>query len=228
MIVAEQKPIKQIYEIIKPYKKVLILGCGTCVTVCSAGGEKEVATLASALAIISKEAGEKREFLQQTIERQCDREFIEPILPTVNSCDAVLSLACGAGVQLVSDMTGVPVLPGLNTTFMGITQEQGVWTENCRGCGDCVLHLTAGICPVSRCSKSLTNGPCGGYNKDGKCEADREIDCGWILIYNRLKERGRLDDLRKIMEPKNWSLAAVGKPKKVVREDLRIEPEKIK
>lgn len=153
MIVAEQKPIKQIYEIIKPHKKVLILGCGTCVTVCSAGGEKEVATLASALAIMSKELGKKREFLQQTIERQCDREFIEPILPIVNSCDAVLSLACGAGVQLVSDMTTVPVVPGLNTNFMGITQEQGVWTENCRGCGDCVLHLTAGICPVSKMFK---------------------------------------------------------------------------
>ena len=154
MIVAEQKPIEEIFEIVKPFKKVMVLGCGTCVTVCSAGGEKEVATLASALGIKAKNEGLDREYLQNTIERQCDREFIEPVLEDINSCDAVLSLACGAGVQLLADMVGpsVRALPGLNTKFIGITAEQGFWQENCRGCGDCVLHLTSGVCPVTRCS----------------------------------------------------------------------------
>ncbi len=224
MIVAQQKPFEEIYEFVKPFKKVLVLGCGTCVTVCSAGGEKEVAILASALGIKSKGEGLDQEFLQNTIERQCDREFIEPVLEQANSCDAVLSMACGAGVQLLAEMLGpsVRVLPALNTKFIGITAEQGLWTENCRGCGDCVLHLTGGICPVTRCSKGLMNGPCGGYSKEGKCEVDPEVDCGWILIYNRMKEQGRLDDLKKIMEPKNWNLAAMGMPGRVVREDLRL------
>ncbi len=224
MIVAEQKPIEEISEFLKPSKKVLVLGCGTCVTVCSAGGEKEVATLAAALGIKSKNEGLDREFLQNTIERQCDREFIEPVLQQANSCDAVLSMACGAGVQLLAEMVSpsVRVLPALNTKFMGITAEQGLWAENCRGCGDCVLHLTAGICPITRCSKGLMNGPCGGYSKEGKCEADPEVDCGWLLIFNRFKEQNRLDDLKKIMEPKNWNLAATGIPGRVVREDLRL------
>jgi ferredoxin len=224
MIVAEQKPIEEIFNFTKQFRKVLVLGCGTCVTVCSAGGEKEVATLAPALALKSEGEGLGQEFLQETIERQCDREFIEPVLEKARSCDAVLSMACGAGVQLLADMLGpsVRVLPALNTKFMGITSEQGLWTENCRGCGDCVLHLTGGICPVSRCSKSLSNGPCGGYDRNGKCEAGPEVDCGWLLIFNRLKEQGRLDDYKKIMEPKNWNAAAVGAPGRVVREDLKL------
>jgi ferredoxin len=224
MIIAEQKPIEEIFEFIRPFKKVLVLGCGTCVTVCSAGGDKEVATLASALGIKSKNEGLEQEFLQNTIERQCDREFIEPVLEQANSCDAVLSMACGAGVQLLAEMLkpSVRPLPALNTKFMGYTAEQGIWVENCRGCGDCVLHLTSGICPVTRCSKGLMNGPCGGYSKEGKCEADPEVDCGWLLIFNRLKEQGRIDDLREIMEPKNWHQAATGVPGRIVREDLRL------
>lgn len=224
MIVAEQKPIEEVSEFTAPFKKVLVLGCGTCVTVCSAGGEKEVATLAAALGIESKNKGRQQEFLQNTVERQCDREFIEPVLEQANSCDAVLSMACGAGVQLLADMVdpSVRVLPALNTKFMGYTAEQGVWKENCRGCGDCVLHLTSGICPVSRCSKGLMNGPCGGYSKEGKCEVDPEVDCGWVLIFNRMKERDGLADLKRIMEPKNWHLAAMGTPGRVVREDLRL------
>jgi len=224
MIVAEQKPFLEVFEFVKPYNKVLVLGCGTCVTVCSAGGQKEVDTLTSALVMKSEDEGLKQEFLQDTIERQCDREFIEPLVEQANACDAVISMACGAGVQLLAEMidSSVRVFPALNTKFIGYTREQGVWMENCRGCGDCVLHLTYGICPVSRCSKGLMNGPCGGYSREGKCEVDSEVDCGWILIFNKLKKLGKLDELKKIMEPKDWSLASTGMPGKVERKDLQL------
>jgi ferredoxin len=224
MIVAEQKPLTEVFEFIRPFERVLVLGCGTCVTVCSAGGQKEVATLASALAVKSKSEGLKKEFIQETIERQCDREFIEPVVELAKECDAIISMACGAGVQLVAEMMDPPlrVMPALNTKFMGYTREQGVWMENCRGCGDCVLHVTHGICPVTRCSKGLMNGPCGGYSKEGKCEVDPEVDCGWILIFNKLKDLGKLEEMKKIMEPKDWSLAAMGMPGKVERKDLQL------
>ena len=224
MIVAVQKPLEEVFEFTRPFRKVLLLGCGTCVTVCSAGGEKEVATLASALALKSRSEGLGQEFLQNTIERQCDREFIEQVIGQVNSCDAVVSLACGAGVQLLAQAAdkAVKILPGLNTKFIAVTAEQGVWKEYCRGCGDCILHITEGICPVTRCSKGLMNGPCGGYSKEGKCEADPQVECAWLLIFERARERGRLSELRKLVQPRNWSQAAAGVPKAVVREDLRL------
>jgi hypothetical protein len=131
-------------------------------------------------------------------------------------------MACGAGVQFVAEAyPEMPVFPAVNTTFIGVTEEQGVWTERCQACGNCILHLTGGICPVSRCSKSLMNGPCGG-SSDGKCEVNKEIVCGWQLIIERLKQLGELDKYEEYIPIKDWSSSRDGGPRKVVREDLRI------
>ncbi|HAZ31178.1 MAG TPA: hypothetical protein DCY61_00480 [Dehalococcoidia bacterium] len=187
------------------YRKVLILGCGTCVAVCMAGGKKEVELLASQLRLASKLAKKEIEFAEDTIVRQCDREYIEPILEKLGEHDAVLSLACGAGVQLVSDMVeDVAVLPALNTRFIGSTREEGVWIERCRSCGNCILGDTGGICPITICPKSLVNGPCGGTN-NGKCEVTSEKDCAWTMIYNRLDKQGKLDNIRQIFSPTRYS-----------------------
>ena len=102
MIVAEQKPIEEIFEFLKPFGKVLVLGCGTCVTVCSAGGEKEVATLASALGIKSKNEGLGQQFLQKTVERQCDREYIEDLARNIDQYEAVCSMAQGSRSEATS------------------------------------------------------------------------------------------------------------------------------
>jgi hypothetical protein len=114
------------------------------------------------------------------------------------------------------------VYPGVNTKFLGGTNEPGLWTENCQSCGDCILDRTGGICPIARCSKSLLNGPCGG-SQNGKCEIDKDIDCAWQLIYDQMKGLGRLDDLLKIEPIKDWSKNRDGGPRKVVREDLKNE-----
>jgi len=221
MIVAERKPIEEIVNMIRDFNKVLILGCGTCVAVCMAGGEKEVQVLAAQLRMIFSKEGKNIELIEDTIQRQCDKEYIEPIADKIRSVDAVLSMACGVGVQFTAEV--VPekiVFPALNTKFYGATIEEGVWSERCAGCGNCILDKTGGICPIARCSKRLLNGPCGGSN-NGKCEISPEIDCAWQLIYDRLKALGQLEKLEEIIPAKNWQTSLSGGPRKVVREDLR-------
>lgn len=223
MIIAEQKPLDEIKSMIADYQKVLILGCGTCVTICFAGGEKEVGTLASALRMATKLDGQNKEFVEATVQRQCEYEFNEEVAELVQEADVVISLACGIGVQTMNEQFPDKLtLPGLNTTFLGQPVEQGIWDERCQACGDCVLSLTGGICPISRCAKSLLHGPCGG-SQNGKCEVDPETDCAWHLIYDRLKALGRLDLMTKLRPAKDWSKARHGGTRRIVREDLKLQ-----
>jgi len=205
MIVAERKPFAEIKETVKDYNKLLILGCGTCVSVCHAGGEKEVELLATELRMANKLAGKEVEIGEATIQRQCDREYIEPIVEKAKDYDAILSMACGAGVQFVAEMLeSIPVIPALNTRFIGVAAEEGIFAEKCRACGNCLLADYGGICPITMCAKSLVNGPCGGY-KDGKCETSSERNCAWIMIYERLVKQNRLDKMREISAFKDYS-----------------------
>ena len=221
MIVAERKPLDEIIGFIKDCKKILIVGCNECVTVCYAGGKKEVEILASALKMAFLKEGKELEITEVTLERQCDQEYLEEIRDIIDQYDAVVSMACGVGVQFMAEKyLSIPIYPALNTLFMGVTEERGVWAERCQGCGQCILGQTAGICPISRCAKRLLNGPCGGSTK-GKCEIDKELDCAWQLIIDRLKELGRLDDYDKLVPIKDWSTERSGGPRRIVREDLQ-------
>ena len=208
MIVADRKDINEILDMIKGCKKVLIAGCRGCVTVCNVGGAKEVGILASTIKIARKKDGLPIEVDEVTLERQCDPEYLEVIKDTVGQYDAVVSMACSVGPQFLSEAyPNQRFFPALNTTFFGGAVEHGIWEERCAGCGNCIIHYFDGMCPIARCSKSLLNGPCGGA-KDGKCEVDRTRDCGWQLIYDRLKDIGHLDKMDKYAEPKNnsrWS-----------------------
>lgn len=220
MITAVRKPFAEISGMLEGSRRVLILGCGTCVTVCMAGGEKEVGILASTLRLANEKNGRRMEVTEATIERQCDREFFDTVRDKVAEADVVLSLACGVGVQFFGEVfPDKAVLPGLDTKFYGATISQGVWAERCSGCGTCVIADYGGVCPVTRCSKSLLNGPCGGSQK-GKCEVDPEnIDCGWQLIYDRMKALGQLDRLEAVKPIKDWSSGRHGGPGKIVKED---------
>jgi len=221
MIVADNKPIEEIIEEIKDKEKILILGCNECVTVCEAGGKKEVGVLASALRMYFLNQGREVRIDERTLERQCDHEYLEEVRDVIDQYDSVVSLACGVGVQFMAEKYHtIPVFPGVNTCFMGVTEERGVWSERCQGCGECILARTAGICPVSRCAKRILNGPCGG-STNGKCEIDKELDCAWQLIIDRLKALGKLDDYEKITPIKDWSTERAGGPRKVVREDVQ-------
>lgn len=226
MIVVEQKPLEEIREMIKACRRVLVAGCNTCVAICFAGGEKEAGILASILRIAAKKAGETQEILEQTVQRQCEWEFLDEFKENVEKCDAIVSLACGIGIQgLAERYPEKRVFPGVNTTFLGFPVEPGIWAERCAACGECVLGTTAGICPVARCAKSLLNGPCGG-SQNGKCEVSPDIPCAWQMIYDRLKEQGLLEMMEKINAPKKWSKSSG--PRMIVRDDLRVDAEQEK
>jgi ferredoxin len=221
MIVGKQKPVEEIIEEVKDYEKILVVGCNECVTVCEAGGKKEVAVLSSALRMYFMNQGNDVKIDEVTLERQCDHEYLEEIRSDIDQYDAVISLACGVGVQFLAEKyLRTPVYPGLDTCFMGVTKERGVWSERCQGCGQCILARTGGICPISRCAKRLLNGPCGGSTA-GKCEISNDVDCAWQLIIDRLQELGRLDDYEELSPIKDWSTERAGGPRTVVREDVR-------
>lgn len=221
MIIAKPKPIEEIIEEVKGLKKILVAGCDGCVTVCEAGGMKEVQVVASALRMHFKKEGLDATVDEISLTRQCDRPYVALLDEKVKGYDAVISLACGAGVQFLAEaFKNKPIFPGVNTCFIGVTEEKGEWTERCQACGDCILGTTGGICPIARCSKRMSNGPCGG-SSDGKCEVNKEVACGWHLIYERLKELGQLDRFSQPTDPKKWSKSRDGGPRKVVKEVSR-------
>ncbi len=221
MITVEQKKLEEIEEMTKGHDRLLVVGCETCAAISFAGGQRQVAELAPAIGMARKKAGQAGPVLEETVARQCEPEFIDAIAENIAQCDAVLSLACGAGVQLLAErFPDKVILPGCNTTFLGVTEELGVWSERCAGCGHCILDKTGGLCPIARCSKQLLNGPCGG-SMAGKCEISKDVDCVWQLIIDRLAGLGRLEMLERIFPVKDWSPAGHGGPRKMVREDLK-------
>ncbi|HEX9077399.1 MAG TPA: methylenetetrahydrofolate reductase C-terminal domain-containing protein [Anaerolineae bacterium] len=228
MIVAEQKPFEEIKAKIEKANKLLVVGCGTCVTVCFAGGEKEVGILASSLRMATKIDGNAKQIDEAMVQRQCEWEYLDTLKDKIEDYDLILSLGCGIGVQAIAEhFPNARVVPGLNTSFLGLPTEQGVWAERCAACGNCILDLTGGICPIARCSKSLLNGPCGGSD-GGKCEIstkERSVDCAWDMIVRKLMERGELDRLLEINTAKNWQTSRDGGPRRIAREDLMLAKE---
>jgi len=223
MIVGTRKSLEEITAMLAPFKKVIILGCGECVTVCLAGGQKEVTTLAAQMRLARDSGGGgPEEIVEFTIERQCDKEFFDPVLEQLKDADAVLSMACGVGVNFAAGLAGLeetPIFPALDTSFMGATMEYGKWQEMCAGCGTCILDLTGGICPIARCAKTIVNGPCGGSN-EGKCEISTEMDCAWALIVERMKQLGTLEKLEEIQDAKDWTTARDGGPREAMLPEL--------
>ncbi|MEA3335779.1 MAG: methylenetetrahydrofolate reductase C-terminal domain-containing protein [Chloroflexota bacterium] len=221
MIVAEQKPLDEIKEMLSPYDKVLVMGCGTCVTVCFSGGTKEASVLASMLRMSARLDGAPKQVDEVTVQRQCEWEYLDTVKDQVAAYDAVLSLGCGIGVQAIAEhFKATHVLPGQNTAFLGLPTEQGVWEERCAACGDCILDVTGGICPIARCAKQLLNGPCGG-SQAGECEIDPDVPCVWQLIWERATELGQVERLLEVQPAKDWKTSRDGGPRKIVREDLR-------
>lgn len=222
MIVAEQKPVEVIREKLRDKRKVLAIGCGTCVTVCFAGGKREVGMLASALRMATELDGDPVDIDESVVQRQCEPEYIEHLRDLLDDYDAILSLGCGVGVQtLAESFPGTRILPALNTKFMGAPVEQGVWEERCLGCGDCLLDTTGGICPITRCAKQLMNGPCGGTDKNGNCEVDPDTPCAWYLIWERMEKLDIQENLLELHPPKDWSTSRDGGMRRIVRKDLQ-------
>lgn len=215
MIVTTQKPLDEILDFISPYKNILIVGCDGCTQ--PPRGIREAETLSQLLDLGGKLRNKEFNFKVNTLVKQCDSHLTAVALKDMidDDVEAVLSLACGLGPQTIAILyPELPVFPAQNTVFIGAEErEAGTLEERCAACGDCVLGLTGGICPVSRCAKSLLNGPCGG-SQNGKCEIDPEKDCAWALIIERLEKLGRLQDLEAIQPPKDHQ--AVARPGKIM------------
>lgn len=227
MIVGVRKSLEEIQAMLTGYKRVLLAGCDSCVAECASGGRRETAELGAALKMAYNLANQEKDLVETSVERQCVHEFLIDLVEAAQDAEAVLSLACGAGVQaLAARLPKTPVFPALNTTFLGETAERGLWLENCRGCGDCVLADTGGICPISRCAKKLLNGPCGGAT-EGRCEInlaatfDPPVPCAWEQIYKRMQDLGQLERLLKVEPIKNWAPAGSSGPRRVLRPDQR-------
>ena len=224
MIVGDIKPVEEIAASVSGYKKIHIVGCGSCVSVCLSGGERETNMLALALGRRAYGKDAPPVITTDTILRQCELYIIQSYHPIPDGTEAILSLACGAGVQTMADaFEPLPVFPALNTTFIGASLEPGVWSEMCRGCGDCLLTHTGGICPIARCAKSLLNGPCGGTN-GVSCEIDPDVPCAWARIVKRLVKQNKLHLLYKMRDFRDWRPAGGNGPRKRIRTGVAGSP----
>jgi len=211
MIVVKQKPLEEILKALGESKKILIIGCDGCAAIHQAGGVKQAEVLGNLIEMAKRiKENVEVEVETGTVLRQCDREIVvKSLSQVVKDYDTVLSMACGAGVQTLAEVfQDKYVVPANNTMFIGMQDfEQQKLSELCKACGDCILHETGGICPITRCAKGLLNGPCGGQ-AGGKCEVGGwKNDCAWVLIYNRLKEKGRLDLFLKFRPPRDYRVS---------------------
>jgi len=213
LIITEQKPFDEIKNELKDYKNIVIFGCGRCCTSCATGGDDQVADMKKKLEKIGKKV-----LYTSVIEAPCDERLVRlelnKIKDIIDNISAILVMSCGGGVSAINELISIPTIPALNALFLGVAKRLGVFEERCSMCGDCVLEKTMGICPVTRCSKGLLNGPCGG-SSEGKCEVDPEKDCAWALIFDRLKKAGKLDNIKVIWDMKDYKLSL--KPRKVDR-----------
>ncbi len=206
MIVTTQKPLDEVLDFISPYGRVLVIGCDGCTQ--PPRGLREAKILSQLLELAGKLNNKEFTFQQTTVAKQCDDYLAASTLrPQIGDAEVVLSLACGLGVQTLAEVfPEVPIFPAQNTHFMGAEErDDGILEKRCAGCGDCLLAVTGGICPVARCTKGLLNGACGG-TKDNKCELSSERDCAWVLIYDSLKRQGKLDLLKEYRPPRDYQL----------------------
>lgn len=207
MIITETKPLEEILDSLKGHTKIFLIGCGECSTTCKTGGEPELAKMKAFLEEHGKAVVGSAIPNAPCIAAQTKTEFAKN-MAKLREADAILVLACGLGVQSVkdNDRLALDVLPALNTVFGAVMDARGSFQEKCSMCGECVLGVTGGICPVTLCPKGLLNGPCGGMDK-GKCEVDKERECAWVLIYKELEKKKRLEQMKKIHGPKDFKKA---------------------
>ena len=205
MIITKQKEFKEILKALEGQRKVFIVGCGECSTTCKTGGEDDVKKIKTALEKAGKTVTGYCIPSAPCVAAKVKLDLVKN-RKTIELSDAILVLACGLGIQSVKDNLRLdkPIHVGCDTLFMGQIDAANSFLERCRACGDCVLEMTGLICPITRCPKSLLNGPCGGQNK-GKCEVDKDKDCAWILIYNELKKQNKLNLFKQVNPPKDHS-----------------------
>ncbi len=208
MNATERKPTEEILESLTDAGKVFIVACTGCPVGCETGGQEWLEEMADALSKAGKQVTGTAQ-----IELLCNKALVGVKLGRLDedvlAADAVLVGSCGVGVQAVGNMVARRAVPAMDTVCLG--DYQGLWPseERCAECGECLLAYTGGLCPITLCAKSLVNGQCGGTGYDGSCEVSRDHPCGWKQIYDRLKELGRLADMRRLAAPRDYRKRAL-------------------
>lgn len=206
MLLSQQKPLEEVLRSLEGENNIFILGCSGCAEASGTGGKPQVLEMKGKL----EQAG-KKVTGWSVVDFLCQKALVQSRLRArgreLGAADSILVMTCGVGVQAVAAVSDKITHPGCNTISLGGMRGEWQGSERCQECGDCVLDYTGGICPLTACSKSLLNGACGGTTKEGKCEVDSEMDCGWLKIYERLEKLGRLDKLRQIHDSKDHSKA---------------------
>ena len=198
MIITTQKEFDDILDALRG-QDIFIIGCGKCATKLRTGGEPEVLLMKKRLEDTGKNVTG-----WTVLNSACSLASWEDVLsenPGIKKSDALLVMSCGGGVSVISGEAGVHVYPALDTESLGGVCSGETLKEMCGLCGECTVWIYGGVCPVTRCAKSLLNGPCGGA-MDGKCEVD-ERDCAWDEIFEKLKARGALENLETTHRPKD-------------------------
>jgi len=204
MNVTERKETAEVLESLAGATKVFLLGCQGCPIGCETGGQPWLDEMTSALTEAGKEITGS-----VLIDMICNKAGVGSRLSRLSAplaeAEAILVASCGVGVQSVGNMVGRRAVPAMDTICMG--DYQGLWPsqERCAECGECLLAFTGGLCPITLCAKSLVNGTCGGTGDDGSCEVTSARRCGWQMIYERLESLGRLDDLKKLNAPRDYT-----------------------
>jgi len=225
--ITKQKPMEEIMKYVEKCQSVYVIGCGTCATLCHTGGKSEVLAMKEKL-----EATGKKVPGWMIIPTVCDeltKYALQAEEKTINEADCILAMNCSVGVQMLGlHRPDKQVYPALNTLFIGMEESPDHFIEVCEYCGECVLGRTAAICPLVRCAKMLFNGPCGG-STGGKCEISKDVPCAWQMIYDRLKEMGRLDILEELAPIKDWGVSVSGGPRKMdVEASCAVVPQEAK
>lgn len=204
MLLSQQKPLEEILGFLEGEKNIFILGCNGCAEASGTGGKPQVLEMKEAL----EKAGKKVTGFS-VVDFLCQKALVQSRLrgktKELKAADSILAMTCGVGVQAVAAVSNKITHPACNTLPLGGMRGEWQGSERCQECGDCVLDMTGGICPLTACSKFLLNGACGGTTKEGKCEVDQEMECGWRLIYERLEKLGQVEKLRQVYDPKDHS-----------------------
>jgi ferredoxin len=201
MIISQQKPLTEILAALGESRSIFLVGCAKCATVCKSGGEEEVWQMQESLIAAGRSVTGS-----VIIDEACHMLRVSRDLRSrqqmVDDADALLVMACGAGIQSVSAASPKKTVAALDSMFLGNIRRFGQFEQKCSLCGECILTTTAGICPVTACPKGLLNGPCGGMNA-GRCETDIEAECAWAQIFAKIQETGNSSNLSSTVPPKN-------------------------
>lgn len=211
MIIGTQKSIEELIALTQPYPRLLLIGCGTCSTVCHTGGKQEISIVARAIILAHQSSATACEIKEIVIHRQCESELCEDLVSLSGDFDAILSFGCAAGVQTIAEkVRHIPIIPAVNTQCLGRIESEDCWVEQCIGCGDCTLQQSSGICLLTRCPKSQMNEPCGGETQSGNCEVNPQLECVWTTLAHRSSEQKLPGQICECVDPKNWEKSHSG------------------